>query len=51
VHAYWEDAMQAVADGKIEPLPIISHTLPLEEAPAGYELFERRDATKVVLKP
>jgi threonine dehydrogenase-like Zn-dependent dehydrogenase len=51
VHAYWEDAMQAVADGKIDPLPIISHTLPLEEAPAGYELFERRDATKVVLKP
>lgn len=51
VHAYWEDAMQAVADGKIDPLPIISHTLPLEEAPAGYELFERREATKVVLKP
>jgi threonine dehydrogenase-like Zn-dependent dehydrogenase len=32
-------------------LPIISHTLALEEAPAGYELFDRREATKVLLKP
>lgn len=51
VHAWWEEAMRAVADGRIDPLPIISHTLPLEEAPKGYELFDRREATKVVLKP
>jgi threonine dehydrogenase-like Zn-dependent dehydrogenase len=51
IHAWWDDAMQAVAEGKIDPLPIISHTLPLEEAPKGYELFERREATKVLLKP
>jgi threonine dehydrogenase-like Zn-dependent dehydrogenase len=51
IHAYWEEAMRAVTEGKIDPLPIISHTLPLEEAPAGYELFERREATKVLLKP
>jgi threonine dehydrogenase-like Zn-dependent dehydrogenase len=51
IHAWWEEAMRAVAEGKIDPLPIISHTLPLEEAPKGYELFERREATKVVLKP
>jgi threonine dehydrogenase-like Zn-dependent dehydrogenase len=51
VHAWWEEAMRAVTDGTIDPLPIISHTLPLEEAPAGYELFDRREATKVLLKP
>jgi threonine dehydrogenase-like Zn-dependent dehydrogenase len=51
VHAWWEEAMRAVADGRLDPLPIISHTLPLEEAPKGYELFDRREATKVVLKP
>jgi threonine dehydrogenase-like Zn-dependent dehydrogenase len=51
IHAWWDRAMQAVADGKIDPLPIISHTLPLDEAPKGYELFQRREATKVVLKP
>jgi threonine dehydrogenase-like Zn-dependent dehydrogenase len=51
VHAWWEEAMRAVADGRIDPIPNISHTLPLEEAPKGYELFDRREATKVVLKP
>ena len=51
IHAWWERAMQAVADGKIDPLPIISHTLTLDEAPRGYEMFDRREATKVLLKP
>jgi threonine dehydrogenase-like Zn-dependent dehydrogenase len=51
VHAWWKEAMGAVADGRIDPMPIISHTLPLIDAPKGYELFDRREATKVVLKP
>ena len=51
IHAWWDRAMEAVADGTIDPLPIISHTLPLDDAPKGYELFERREATKVLLKP
>ena len=50
IHAWWKEAMQAVADGRIDPLPIISHRLPLEEAAWGYELFDRREATKVILK-
>ncbi len=51
VHAWWDGAMQAVGDGKIDPLPIISHTLPLSQAAEAYELFDSRQATKVVLKP
>jgi threonine dehydrogenase-like Zn-dependent dehydrogenase len=51
IHTWWEEAMRAVTEGTIDPLPIISHTLSLEEAPAGYELFDRREATKVLLKP
>jgi len=51
VHSWWDRAMTAVEQGRIDPLPIISHTLPLAEAPHGYEIFERREATKVVLKP
>jgi threonine dehydrogenase-like Zn-dependent dehydrogenase len=51
VHAWWDRAMAAVEAGKIDPIPIISHRLPLEEAPKGYELFARREATKVVLTP
>jgi threonine dehydrogenase-like Zn-dependent dehydrogenase len=51
IHAWWERAMKAVENGTIDPLPIISHTLPLDDAAKGYELFDRREATKVLLKP
>ena len=51
IHAWWERALHAVQAGKIDPLPIISHTLPLAQAPEGYRMFEAREATKVVLKP
>jgi threonine dehydrogenase-like Zn-dependent dehydrogenase len=51
VHAWWDRSMEAVVAGKIDPLPIISHTLPLSDAAQGYELFDSRRATKVLLKP
>ncbi len=51
IHAWWEDALEEVMDGRIDPSPLISHRLPLEEAAAGYALFDRREATKVVLIP
>jgi threonine dehydrogenase-like Zn-dependent dehydrogenase len=51
IHAWWDRAMAAVQTERIDPLPIISHRLPLSEAPEGYELFESRRATKVVLTP
>jgi threonine dehydrogenase-like Zn-dependent dehydrogenase len=51
VQAWWGRALEAVQDGTIDPLPIISHTLPLADAPHAYELFASRQATKVVLRP
>jgi threonine dehydrogenase-like Zn-dependent dehydrogenase len=51
VHAHWEQAMTLLADGRVDPLPVVSHRLSLEEAPKGYELFDRREATKVLLRP
>jgi threonine dehydrogenase-like Zn-dependent dehydrogenase len=51
VHTWWDRALNAVLSGGIDPMPIISHTLSLAEAPRGYEMFESKEATKVVLKP
>jgi threonine dehydrogenase-like Zn-dependent dehydrogenase len=51
VHGWWERTMRAVQSGEVDPTPLISHRLPLNEAVRGYELFERREATKVVLTP
>jgi threonine dehydrogenase-like Zn-dependent dehydrogenase len=51
VLAWWGRAMEAVERGDADPTPMISHRLPLEAAPEGYALFDRREATKVVLLP
>ena len=50
-HSWWEAGRDAVLAGTIDPAPLISHRLPLEEAPRGYELFARHEATKVLLRP
>lgn len=51
VHAWWERALRSVQAGEIDPLPIISHTMSLDDTPRGYELFEAREALKVIIKP
>jgi threonine dehydrogenase-like Zn-dependent dehydrogenase len=40
-----------IASGKLRPDFIISHRMKLEEAPRAYEMFDAREATKVVLTP
>ncbi len=51
VHAYWEDAMQRLERGELDPTPVVSHRLPLADAAEGYRLFAHREATKVLLTP
>ena len=51
VHAWWEATMDELAAGRLDPLPLISHRLPLAEVARGYELFDRHEATKVLLVP
>jgi len=47
----WDTVLELVASGRIDPAAIISHRLDLSDALQGYELFESRVATKVLLKP
>jgi threonine dehydrogenase-like Zn-dependent dehydrogenase len=51
VQAYWQRTMAAVRNGEVRVQALVSHRLSLEDAPRGYELFDRREATKVVLAP
>lgn len=39
--------------GKLDLTPLLTHTLPLDQGPRGYERFERKEdnAVKVLLKP
>jgi threonine dehydrogenase-like Zn-dependent dehydrogenase len=47
----WEPVLGLIKSGDLQPEAIISHTLPLDQAMRGYELFKAREAMKVVLKP
>ena len=51
VLAWWRHATDALARGEVDPTPLISHRMSLEDAAEGYSLFDRREATKVVLIP
>ena len=51
VHAHWEATMADIASGRLDPSPLVSHRIGLADAQRGYELFDRREATKVLLAP
>jgi threonine dehydrogenase-like Zn-dependent dehydrogenase len=51
IQALWGQTMDRVAAGSLDPTPLVSHRLPISDAAEGYDLFERRLATKVVLDP
>ena len=53
VKTYNRRLMNLIRAGRAEPSKIISHRLPLEEAPNAFKHFNARDDgwTKVVLKP
>jgi threonine dehydrogenase-like Zn-dependent dehydrogenase len=44
-----EPVLELIRAGRIDPARIVSHRLPLDDAVKGYELFDRREAVKVVL--
>lgn len=46
-----ERIIPLVERGQLDLAPIISHRLPLKEAALAYDLFDRREALKVVLLP
>ena len=37
--------------GKLDPTPLVTHHMPLDEAAEAYELYDRREALKIVLTP
>jgi 2-desacetyl-2-hydroxyethyl bacteriochlorophyllide A dehydrogenase len=51
VHAYLRPLLDLVAAGRVHPERIISHRMRLDEAVEAYRIFDRREATKIVLRP
>ncbi len=50
---YIAPLMTLVQRGKLAPARIVTHTLPLADAPRGYAIFDRKEdrAIKVLLRP
>jgi threonine dehydrogenase-like Zn-dependent dehydrogenase len=53
VQRYLPGLLDAIVEGKIDTTFLISHHMPLEDAPKGYKMFhdQQNDVTKIVLKP
>ena len=37
--------------GVIDPAPLVTHHMTLDEAPEAYAVYDRREALKIVLTP
>src|SRR5215217_6167659 len=52
VKKYNEQLLHLVETGRIDPTKVISHTMKLNDAPKGYEGFDKKsEIMKIVLKP
>ncbi len=40
-----------LASGTLDPTPLVSHHLPLDDAAEAYSIYDRREALKIVLSP
>jgi threonine dehydrogenase-like Zn-dependent dehydrogenase len=51
IQGHMDELLELVRARRIDPKAIISHRLPLSQGPEGYELFDSKQALKVVLDP
>jgi threonine dehydrogenase-like Zn-dependent dehydrogenase len=40
-----------LANGTLDPSPLVTHHMPLDDAVEGYAIYDRREALKIVLTP
>jgi 2-desacetyl-2-hydroxyethyl bacteriochlorophyllide A dehydrogenase len=46
-----DQVLELMSSGRLDPAPLVTHHMALEEAPEAYALYDRREALKIVLKP
>jgi threonine dehydrogenase-like Zn-dependent dehydrogenase len=52
VHRYMKPLLERIEKGEIDPTFVITHTMPLSDAPRGYKIFndKQENCEKIVLK-
>jgi 2-desacetyl-2-hydroxyethyl bacteriochlorophyllide A dehydrogenase len=51
VIAHVDRVLGMLTAGSLDPTPLVTHHMPLEQAREAYELYDRREALKIVLTP
>jgi alcohol dehydrogenase len=46
-----DPVLDALAAGRLDPTPLVTHHMPLDEAAEAYRVYDRREALKIVLRP
>ncbi len=46
-----DPVLEALTDGRLDPSPLVTHHMPLDDAAEAYEVYDRREALKIVLTP
>lgn len=51
VIAHVDPVLAMISAGVLDPSPLITHRMSLEDAPQAYALYDRREALKILLEP
>ncbi len=51
VIAHLDQVLGMLGSGQLDPTPLVTHHMSLEEAPEAYRIFDRHEALKIVLTP
>jgi threonine dehydrogenase-like Zn-dependent dehydrogenase len=51
VIGHLDSVLAMMSSGALDPTPLVSNHMALEEAPEAYRLYDRREALKIVLRP
>jgi len=51
VLGHLDRVLALLASGDLDPEPLVTHRMPLSEAPEAYAMYARREALKIVLTP
>jgi 2-desacetyl-2-hydroxyethyl bacteriochlorophyllide A dehydrogenase len=51
VIAHVDRVLAMISAGLLDPAPLVTHHMPLDQAPDAYAIYDRREALKIVLTP
>jgi 2-desacetyl-2-hydroxyethyl bacteriochlorophyllide A dehydrogenase len=51
VLAHVDPVLALMSAGLLDPTPLVTHHMSLDDAPKAYDLYDRREALKIVLRP